>query len=149
MADDGRRFPLVMYLVNNGHVIEMANRVFFESRYDIRSLKAPFFAGMVVMDENYNVTRHPFGLITDPGLEQTVDSINYRNGVVVYVEDAPGQMMMRGISRQNPKFVEAFGKSIVTMGYSIARVTYGEPPDPNWRPDLPDAKPYVPFLERP
>lgn len=146
---DGRRFPVVIYLVNNGRVIESVNEIYYKFQYDIRSLKAPFFAGMLIIDQDYTLSHHPFGLFTDPHLKYHAKAINDQNGVIEYVEagPGPGMLMMRGISKKNPKFLEALESSLSGQGYSFARVTYGEPPDLDWRPEIPDAKPFIPFLD--
>lgn len=139
--------PIVLYLVNDGSVVELANNVFFKKKYDVRSIKFPFFAGIIVQNEDCGISNIDIGVITDKDISQDVTWINRRNGVVEYVEEVPGHLMMRGTSRQNPRFIDALTKALAYRGYTVARITYGEPPDPNWRPDIPDAKPFVPFLE--
>lgn len=142
-------YPISIYMTYDGRGAEGINRSFHDGKFNLYSLTIPLYAGIVVVKANGELNcfeKHDF-IAQD--LREECRAINSRNGVIEFVEPQIGHGALRGVSKTNPRFVEAFKNMVLVQhGFHVVRITYGDEPDLSWSPNLENVRAYVPIEER-
>lgn len=131
------RYPISIYLTYDGRAAESINKIVNGGSFDVKSIKFPVYVGIAVVGEGGDLNCFEKDEFIARDFREECRDINARNGVIEFVEPQMGVIALRGVSKTNPRFVEAFTNVVlVRHGFHVVRVTYGGAPELSWSPDI-------------